>query len=75
MLDKIFMTKYVDLGSPIVDVHIDNTFILNTLIDLGDTINVMTKETIDKLRLLWLCQIPIVLQMVDRSTIKLEGIL
>jgi hypothetical protein len=35
MLGKVFMTKYVDPGSPVVKVHINNTLIPNTLIDLG----------------------------------------
>jgi hypothetical protein len=46
------------------------------LIDLGATINFMTKDTLEKLELQTLLrQPPIVLQMVDRSTVKLEGML
>jgi hypothetical protein len=47
MLGKFFMTKYVDPGSPIVNVHINNISIPNTLIDLGSAINIMTKETME----------------------------
>ena len=52
MLGKVISPKYLDLGSLIVDVHINNTVVPNTLIDLGVTINVMTRETILKLNLL-----------------------
>jgi hypothetical protein len=75
MLGKILTTKYIDPGSPIVDVHINNICIPNTLIDLGVSINVMTKETIQKLKLTNLRQTPIVLQLVDRSIIQPKGIL
>jgi hypothetical protein len=51
MLGKVFVPKYFDLGSPIVNIHIANKLITNTLIDLGETINVMTKDTLEKLEL------------------------
>jgi hypothetical protein len=51
MLGKIYMQKYVDLGSPIVKIHINNVAIANTLIDLVATINVMKKGTMDELQL------------------------
>jgi hypothetical protein len=51
MLGNILTTKYSDPGSPIVDVYINNICISNTLIDLGATINFMTKETLEKLQL------------------------
>jgi hypothetical protein len=48
----------------------------HTLIDLGKTKNVMTKEIIEILKLQGLLQqIPAILKMVNGSTIKLEGIL
>ena len=49
MLGKLFMTKYVDLGIQVVKVHINNILIPNTLIDLGSTINIMTRETMEKI--------------------------
>jgi hypothetical protein len=61
MLGKNFMDKYADPGSPVVSININNTSIPNTLIDLGETINVMTKETMEKLKLPGLCSTPIVL--------------
>jgi hypothetical protein len=48
MLGKIFMTKYADPGSLVINFHINNTPIDNTLIDLGVVINVMEKETMEK---------------------------
>lgn len=49
MLGKHTNPKYYDLGIPIVYVHINKTLIPITLIDLGVTINVMTKTTMLKL--------------------------
>jgi hypothetical protein len=49
MSGKVFMTKYVDLGSLVFNIHINKNLIPNTLIDLGLSINVMTKETMEKL--------------------------
>jgi hypothetical protein len=43
MSAKIYMKKYVDTSSPIVKIHINNVAIENNLIDLGTTINLMTK--------------------------------
>lgn len=43
--------KYLDPESLVVYVHIDGTIVPHTLIDLGASINVMTKDTILKLNL------------------------
>lgn len=43
MLGNITVPKYTDFGSPVVDVKINGTIIKNNLINLGATINVMTK--------------------------------
>lgn len=75
MLGNIFTAKYSDPGSSIVNVQINDVLIPNTLIDLGDEINVMTRETMDMLGLSDLRDTPIVLQLAGRSTIKLEGII
>jgi len=75
MMGGVLAAKYSDPSSPIVNVQIKNTLISNTLIDLGDTINVMTHETMEDLGLTGLWETPIVLQLPNRSTIKLEGIL
>jgi hypothetical protein len=75
MSGKIYMQNYVDLGSPIVKIHINNVSIANTLIDLGAEINVMAKGTMDELQVSNLCNTPLVLQLANRSTVKLEVVL
>jgi hypothetical protein len=75
MLGKVVTTKNTNIDSPIVDVYINNICIPNTLIDLGATINVMTRETKKKLKLTNLHQNGTVLQMANQSTIEPEGIL
>ena len=75
-LGRVIFPKYLDPGSPIVDVHIDGVIVPNTLIDLMASINVMTKETMLKLNLQGtLRKTTMVLQLVDRSTVTLEGII
>ena len=51
MLGQVICPKYLDPGSPVVDVHINGTIIPHTLIDLGAAINVMTRDTMLKLNL------------------------
>ena len=51
MLGQVICPKYLDPGSPIVDVHINGTIIPHTLIDLGAAINEMTRDTMLKLNL------------------------
>jgi len=76
MLGKLSIPKYLDLGSPLVSVHIKNTMVQNTLIDLGVEINIMTRDTNMKLNLQgFLRNTPTILQLVDRSTVKPEGML
>ena len=70
MLGKVICPKYLDPGSLIVDVHINGTMIPHTLIDLGDAINVMTKDTMLKLNLQGsLRKTTTVLQLADRFTV------
>ena len=45
MLGSVSIEKYVDHGIPIVAIYINNIPLLNTLIDLGVALNVMTKGT------------------------------
>jgi hypothetical protein len=76
MLGKLIIPKHLDPMSPLVNVHINNTLVQNTCIDLGDTINVMTRDTMMKLNLQgFLRNTPIVLQVAYQSTVKLEGML
>ena len=51
MLGQVICPKYLDPGSPVVDVHINGTIIPHTLIDLGVAINAMTTDTMLKLNL------------------------
>ena len=55
--------------------QIGHTQIPNVLVDLGATINVMTVETVRKLGLTNLRPTPTILELENRSNIKLEGIL
>jgi hypothetical protein len=75
MMGGIISAKYFDFGSPIINVHIKNTLITNTLIDLGTAINFMTRDTIEALRLIVLRETVTVLQLDNISTIKPKGIL
>ena len=65
------MTKYDDPGNPTVTVQIGHTHIPNILVDLGVAINVITIETVRKLGITNLRLTPTILELVDRSTIKL----
>jgi hypothetical protein len=76
MLGKIIVPKYLDPGIPLVNVHINKTLIQNTLIDLGVSINVMTKDRMLKLNVQgFLKDTPTILQLAYRSTVKHEGML
>lgn len=75
MFGQVICPKYLDPGSPIVDVHINGTIIPHTLIDLRAAINVMTRDTMLKLNLQSsLRKTSTVLQLADRSTMTPEGI-
>eukprot|EP00253_Pinus_taeda_P026150 PITA_26150 len=75
MLGQVICPKYLDPGSPVVDVHINGTIVPHTLIDLGAAINVMTKDTILKLNLQGsLRNTTTVLLLADRSIVTPEGI-
>ena len=75
MLGQVICPKYLNLGSPVVDVHINGTIIPHTLIDLGAAINVMSRDTMLKLNLQSsLRKTSIILQLADRSTVTPEGI-
>ena len=76
MLGQVICPKYLDPRSPVVDVHINGTIVPHTLIDLGDAINVMTKDTMLKLNLQGsLRKTATILQLVDYCTVTPEGIL
>jgi len=69
------MEKCIDPRNPVVSVQIGNVLVSNVLIDLGVAINVMTKQTMDQLRLSHLRPTPTVLELSDRSKIKPKGVL
>jgi len=75
MLGRAIFPKYLDPGSPEVDVHINGIIVPHTLIDLEAAINVLTKETMLNLNLQGaLRKTTTVLQLADKSTIALEGV-
>jgi len=43
MLGNVIIRKYLYIGSPLIDVPINNIVVPNTLIYLGVSINVMTR--------------------------------
>ena len=65
----------MDPGSPIVKTHINGIEIPNTLIDLGADINIMSRQTMEQLKLPNLLFTPTLLQLADRSIIKPDGVL
>jgi hypothetical protein len=75
ILGKDTPIKYDDLGNPTVTVQIQGNTFSNTLVDLGETINIMTKETWEMLGSTNLRPTPTVLELVIRSTLRPEGIL
>jgi len=75
MTTQPLLTKYNDLGNPAATIYINGQPITNMLIDLGATINVMKKDLFTTLRLHGLRNIPTVLELVDRSRVKPEGVL
>ena len=75
MMGKITMQKYVDPDSPIVKTTINGVEIPNTFIDLGAAINIMSRQTMEQLKLPNLLFTPTLLQLADRSIIKPDGVL
>lgn len=47
MMGKIAIPKYLDPRNLVVKTHINGIEIPNTLIDLGATINIMSRQTIN----------------------------
>lgn len=74
MMGKRIIQKYLNLGSLIVKTHVNGIEILNTLLDLGTTINIMSKQTMNQLELPNLTYTPTLFQLTDKSVIKLDGV-
>ena len=75
MMGGVITIKYSIPGRPVVNVQINNTLITQTLIYLGVFIHVMMCETKESLGLNGLRETPTLLQIANRSTRKLEGIM
>ncbi|GLJ22803.1 hypothetical protein SUGI_0429710 [Cryptomeria japonica] len=75
MLGKIVIPKYSDPSSPVVSIVINGNQIKNVLIDLRAAINVMPREVMKHLENNGLRTTPIVLQLVDGSTVRPGGII
>ena len=68
--------KYLYHGIPVVDVHINGIMVPNTLIDLGATINVMTRETMLKLNIQGTLRKTTTLQQItDKSIVAPDGLI
>ena len=75
MSTKFFTEKYEDLGILVVTTFINGYPINITLIDLGVAINVMNMETLSHIGSFELLPTPTMLELVDRSKVKPEGVL
>eukprot|EP00253_Pinus_taeda_P003983 PITA_03983 len=67
--------KYEDPGNPIVIVQIYGKTLTNALVDLGDAINILTTSTCQKLGITSAEPTSTLLELADRSVVRLEGIL
>ena len=75
MMGKRTIQKYLDPGSPIVKTHINCVEIPNTLIYLGAVINIMSRQTMDQLKLPNIQYTPALLQLANRFVTKPNGVL
>jgi len=76
MTRKARPIKYGDPGHRTVTVQVGKTFISRVFVDLGVAINIMTLETTQLLQLKNIIrETPTILELADRSTIKLEGVI
>ena len=75
MSSQPLLTKYHDPGNPTITVYINDQPIANALIDIGATINVMTKDLFISLGLQGLRHTPTMMKLADRSRFKPEGML
>jgi hypothetical protein len=76
MSGKTPLVKYGDPSHPTITVQVGKTIIPRVLVDLGAAINIMTLETLQLLQLQnEVKDTPTILELVDRSTIKPEGVI
>jgi len=69
------LVKYEDLGNPIITVQINGCSFPNALVDLGVVINVLTTTTCQNLGITSLDPTTTLLELANRSVVKLEGTL
>jgi hypothetical protein len=70
------LAKYGNPGNPVVTITINEVSIGNTLIDLGETINVMTTTTLEQLQLQPLLRPTLtILELTYKTRVIPEGIL
>eukprot|EP00253_Pinus_taeda_P033108 PITA_33108 len=67
--------KYEDPGNPIVTAQIYGRTLTNALVDLGAAINILTTSTCQKLGITSAEPTSTLLELVDRSVVRPEGIL
>jgi hypothetical protein len=70
ILGKQEPVKNTDPGNPMVKMHIHGCYFPNTLVDLGEPINILTIETCNVLGFTSFEPTSIMLQLVDRSLVK-----
>lgn len=75
MSTQPLLIKYHDPGNPTVTIYINDQPMANALIDLGASINLMTKDLFIALGLQGLRHTPTMLELADRSRVKFEGML
>ena len=61
MLSKALIPKYSDLGSLMVTIHINGIQIQKNLMDIGASINFMTREVLLRLSIIRLTDTPTIL--------------
>jgi hypothetical protein len=66
-------SKYSDRGNPVVTIEINGVSFPNTLIDLGEAINVMSVHTMKTLQINNLRPTQSLLELVDKSFITPAG--
>lgn len=75
MMWVFLVAKYSNLGSPFVNLHINNIVIQNTLTHFSSTTNIITWETMEALGPFGYKKLPTMPQLFYRSTIKPKIIL
>jgi hypothetical protein len=75
ILGKKELVKYIDPENPVVTVQIQGCFFPNTLVDLGEAINILTTETCNVMSITSFEPNSTMLELDDRSVVKPIGTL